>query len=608
MTKTVIEKVASSSSEAAVFKVGGTLGYHENQTFQKFFQECRKRNICKIVLDFSGLRSVGGGCARIIQEAATQDGVVVAIVGASPTVLKFLQNQAEGDYLLYASSVEEAVGTIEYDTGPPGRSRDSGETDDAPDGEPQRTAAGEAGEERDQIPPESGAGCGDTVDEVDSVIDDVDELLATPLESEESPERDAAEERPAPRSGKDAGDGSPTVILLGHDIGDGDAASRVAGDTRADGDISAEVRQLKRKVVHYNTLLSISSDFNRLDNRSSIIDAFLLTTIAQIGVESAAFYEAASREYVLAASKGFDGDPKDITTLPLTSVRIDEWRRHPDRYEMEQLPIEEDTKGRLLRHGFSYGALLIIQDSVRGIFLLGKSIRSSLDSDWFDLFRVLMSQAALSYEKTIRLEEESQRTLGLVQTLISLIEENTLGKGTTNLVTTYTYALAQRLEYPKEFIKDLIFATVLRDIGMIKVSDLIVRSPRELVQEEWEIIKRHPLDGSDMLSRMNFSQHTRDIVKSHHERFNGEGYPDGIEGHAIPLGSRIISVVESYGAMLRDRPHRPALDEEQALQTLKENWGLRYDPEVVDTFAEIVENELSTGERFEFDPMDLFTT
>jgi HD-GYP domain-containing protein (c-di-GMP phosphodiesterase class II) len=140
------------------------------------------------------------------------------------------------------------------------------------------------------------------------------------------------------------------------------------------------------------------------------------------------------------------------------------------------------------------------------------------------------------------------------------------------------------------------YGTVLRDIGMIKVSDLIVRSPRELMPEEWDIIKRHPSDGAAMLRDMKFSEHAVNVVLHHHERFNGEGYPRGTQGQDIPLGARIVSVVESYAAMLQERPTRRALSREEAVSTLKENWGMRYDPEVVRCFVEVVEEEIRSGE------------
>jgi HD-GYP domain-containing protein (c-di-GMP phosphodiesterase class II) len=152
------------------------------------------------------------------------------------------------------------------------------------------------------------------------------------------------------------------------------------------------------------------------------------------------------------------------------------------------------------------------------------------------------------------------------------------------------------MHYPVENLRDLLYGSVLRDIGMIKVSDLIVRSPRELMPEEWDVIKCHPKDGAAMLKSMKFSAHAVNVVLHHHERFNGEGYPRGIQGQDIPLGARIVSVVESYAAMLQERPTRPALSREEALNTLKENWGMRYDPEVVRCFVEVIEEEIRSGE------------
>jgi HD-GYP domain-containing protein (c-di-GMP phosphodiesterase class II) len=95
---------------------------------------------------------------------------------------------------------------------------------------------------------------------------------------------------------------------------------------------------------------------------------------------------------------------------------------------------------------------------------------------------------------------------------------------------------------------------------------------------------------------MKFSEHAVNVVLHHHERFNGEGYPRGIQGQDIPLGARIVSAVESYAAMLQERPTRPALSREEALSTLKENWGMRYDPEVIRCFGEVVEETIRSGD------------
>ena len=105
---------------------------------------------------------------------------------------------------------------------------------------------------------------------------------------------------------------------------------------------------------------------------------------------------------------------------------------------------------------------------------------------------------------------------------------------------------------------------------------------------------------------MKFSEHAVSVVLSHHERFNGEGYPKGTQGKQIPLGARIVSIVESYAAMLQERPTRPALTQEEALNTLKENWGMRYDPDVVKSFVEIVEKEIRKGDNVSETKFELF--
>ncbi|MCK4550024.1 MAG: HD domain-containing protein, partial [Candidatus Krumholzibacteria bacterium] len=211
----------------------------------------------------------------------------------------------------------------------------------------------------------------------------------------------------------------------------------------------------------------------------------------------------------------------------------------------------------------------------------------------FEFMKILVNLAKGAYSNAVMFERENERTLGIVKTLISLIEENTMLKGTSEIVSRYVGMLAKNMDYPEENFKDLIYGTVLRDMGMVKVSELIVRSPRELSKDEWQIIKRHPEDGAEMLRRMKFNNHVVDVVLSHHERFNGEGYPRGLRGKEIPLGARIISVVESYAAMINERPNRPALSAREALDTLKENYGLRYDREVVNKFAAIMEKEIA---------------
>jgi len=130
---------------------------------------------------------------------------------------------------------------------------------------------------------------------------------------------------------------------------------------------------------------------------------------------------------------------------------------------------------------------------------------------------------------------------------------------------------------------------VLRDIGMITVSGLILKNPAHLSEEEWALIKQHPLRGAQILEEMNFPKEVIAIVLNHHERWGGEGYPNGIRGQEIPLGARIVSLVDAYVAMTSERPYRRALPYEKARQVIAENWGSPFDPSVIEVFLTVLD-------------------
>ena len=293
-----------------------------------------------------------------------------------------------------------------------------------------------------------------------------------------------------------------------------------------------------------------------------------------------------------AIAKGIDeGKLSPIELSDNEKERIN-WGR--DVFEIDSMELSDKTKKNLNKVGLEYVCPFNQGQDMAGLIFLGKRLAGrGMQKEDFEFMKILVNLAKGAYSNALMFERENERTLGIVKTLISLIEENTMLKGTSEIVSRYVGMVAKNMDYPEEYFKDLIYGTVLRDMGMVKVSELIVRSPRELSKDEWQVIKRHPEDGSEMLRRMKLNDHVVDVVLSHHERFNGEGYPRGLRGKDIPLGARIISVVESYAAMINERPNRPALSAREALDTLKENYGLRYDREVVNTFAAIMEKEIA---------------
>jgi HD-GYP domain-containing protein (c-di-GMP phosphodiesterase class II) len=209
---------------------------------------------------------------------------------------------------------------------------------------------------------------------------------------------------------------------------------------------------------------------------------------------------------------------------------------------------------------------------------------STLDPDALDS---LVTQAGLALAHTDALEDARAQTLTVSRTLVRLIERRLGHDATpeTDIVAEYVARLAERMSVERKELPELLFGTIMRDVGMIEISDLVLKSPRKLTPEEWKLVQRHPIAGADILAGMGFSEAACEVVRHHHERFNGQGYPHGLRGTAIPVGARMVSVVESYVAMLRETPYRPALSEEEALSVLKENWEMRYDPNVIEQFV-----------------------
>jgi putative nucleotidyltransferase with HDIG domain len=130
-------------------------------------------------------------------------------------------------------------------------------------------------------------------------------------------------------------------------------------------------------------------------------------------------------------------------------------------------------------------------------------------------------------------------------------------------------------------------ASLLHDVGKLAIPEHILNKPGRLTPAEYEIMKRHAPIGADILSVIGFPFAVAPIVRHHHENWDGSGYPDGLSGEAIPVGSRILAVVDCFDALTSDRPYRPRMDDREALQIISDRRGTMYDPRVVDIFFEM---------------------
>lgn len=154
----------------------------------------------------------------------------------------------------------------------------------------------------------------------------------------------------------------------------------------------------------------------------------------------------------------------------------------------------------------------------------------------------------------------------------------------------YSVKIASELNLSKEKVENIAFASLFHDLGKIHVPDEILNKPGKLTDEEFEIIKKHPFDGADLVKKTYYEK-IAEIIKQHHERLDGSGYPKGLKRGEILIEAKIIAVSDSYDAMTTDRAYRKSMPVQVAVDELTRLKGSYYDEAVVDTLIHILSEE-----------------
>ena len=183
------------------------------------------------------------------------------------------------------------------------------------------------------------------------------------------------------------------------------------------------------------------------------------------------------------------------------------------------------------------------------------------------------------------LESNYQMTLEALVAALDAREHETFSHSFR--VRAYTRYLARRGGYPPALLPSLEQGALLHDIGKIAVADAILLKPAKLTEEEWTEMRKHPTAGDEILKRVPFLRPASAIVRHHHERFDGTGYPDGLRGAEIPLGARLFSVADTLDALTSDRTYRKGPGFEVARTEIERHSGKQFDPHIVDLFLKI---------------------
>jgi len=199
----------------------------------------------------------------------------------------------------------------------------------------------------------------------------------------------------------------------------------------------------------------------------------------------------------------------------------------------------------------------------------------------------------------IQCRNEAESTEGAIAALTRLMtSRDSLTQEHSLRVQRFAVALARQAGIRDERLLSAIdSAALLHDIGKLAIPDRLLHKPGPLTPDEYDQVKQHAIIGADMLSAIAFPFPLTLIVRHHHENWDGTGYPDGLRGEAIPLGARILSVVDCYDALTSDRPYHDAISHGSALAMIHDRRGAMYDPAIIDAFLRMVPVLRSGGER-----------
>jgi putative nucleotidyltransferase with HDIG domain len=255
-----------------------------------------------------------------------------------------------------------------------------------------------------------------------------------------------------------------------------------------------------------------------------------------------------------------------------------------------KLPPDFEELREMEGTSYSIYMPLTIRGNIIGILYIGRiSSKHPFSPAEVELVSVLGGQAAAAIENARLYEKLQQSYLSMIVTLSGVVEARDLYTDKhMKDIAEYSVEIAQKLKLSDNDTEDIRKAALLHDLGKICIPDHILMKADKLSDDEMDIIRRHPVAGAKIIESVEPIKYAREIIKHHHEYYDGTGYPDGLRGHKIPLGARIISVADAFGAMTTDRPYRKALSIEKAIKELKEYAGIQFDPDVVDIFISIL--------------------
>jgi HD-GYP domain-containing protein (c-di-GMP phosphodiesterase class II) len=208
-----------------------------------------------------------------------------------------------------------------------------------------------------------------------------------------------------------------------------------------------------------------------------------------------------------------------------------------------------------------------------------------------ELNRLYKAERLRSRELEDALEDVREMYVSTMTTLAQVVEaKDSATRGHLDRTQRYGLALAARVDPELAQRPEVAYGFFLHDIGKVGIPESVLCKPGPLTDDEWTVMRAHPSIGAQIVEPIRFLSGAVEVVRTHHERWDGAGYPSGLAGEQIPLAARVFAIADSFDAMTSDRPYRSALSFDEALGEIRRGAGTQFDPSVVRTFFEMVDD------------------
>lgn len=265
---------------------------------------------------------------------------------------------------------------------------------------------------------------------------------------------------------------------------------------------------------------------------------------------------------------------------------------------LREVTSDRNRASRIEKEGFItyHGIPLIAKGRVKGVLEIFHRCEFTPDDEWRSFLDALAGQTAIAVDNLEMFDEIQRSNLELEVAYDVTLEGWTKAldlrdketEGHSARVTEMTVRLARAMKFDDRELTYVRRGALLHDIGKLGIPDSILLKPGPLTDDEWVVMRKHPVYAYEWLSPIAYLRPALDIPHYHHEKWNGTGYPVGLQEHAIPLAARIFAIVDVYDALTSDRPYRKGWTKEKTLEHIRSQSGSHFDPEVVQAFMKLV--------------------